>query len=51
MQGAPTEVILRYTEQLKADMIVMAAAQGLKTMGWRRMVDLAPNAALVARPR
>ena len=51
VQGRPTTMILRYAERLNADMIVMAAARGLTAPGWRRVVDRAPCAALVARPR
>jgi phosphoglycerate kinase len=50
VQGKPTEMILRYAERLDVDMIVVAAASGLNTIGWRRVVDGAPCAAIVARP-
>ena len=50
VQGKPTEMILRYAERLDVDMIVVAAASGLKTIGWRRVLDGAPCAAMVARP-
>lgn len=50
VQGKPTEMILRYAERLDADMIVVAAASGVKSIGWRRVVDGAPCAAMVARP-
>jgi hypothetical protein len=35
---------------LDVDMIVVAAASGLTSIGWRRVVDGAPCAAMVARP-
>jgi phosphoglycerate kinase len=50
VQGAPTKMILRYAERLHADMIVMAAASGLTAVGWRRVVDNAPAAVMVAPP-
>jgi phosphoglycerate kinase len=49
VQGKPTEMILRYAERLDADMIV-AAASGVTSIGWRRLVDGVPRAAMVARP-
>jgi nucleotide-binding universal stress UspA family protein len=49
VQGKPTEMILRYAERLEADMIVVASANGIKSIGWRRVVDGVPNAAMVAR--
>ena len=50
VQGKPTEMILRYAERLDADMIVVAAASGVTSIGWRRLVDGVPCAAMVARP-
>jgi nucleotide-binding universal stress UspA family protein len=50
VQGKPTEMILRYAERLDADMIVVAAASGVTSIGWRRVVDGVPRAAMVARP-
>jgi phosphoglycerate kinase len=49
VQGKPTEMILRYAERLEADLIVVAAASGIKSVGWRRVVDGARCAAMVAR--
>jgi phosphoglycerate kinase len=50
VQGKPTEMILRYAERLDVDMIVVAAAGGVTSLGWRRLVDGVPCAAMVARP-
>jgi nucleotide-binding universal stress UspA family protein len=50
VQGKPTEMILRYAERLDVDMIVVAAAGGVMSIGWRRLVDGVPCAAMVARP-
>jgi phosphoglycerate kinase len=51
VQGMPTKMILRYAQRLRADMIVMSAPSGVTDIGWRRVVDQAPSAAMVARPR
>jgi nucleotide-binding universal stress UspA family protein len=50
VQGTPTKMILRYAERLRADMIVMSAPSGVTNIGWRRVVDRAPCAAMIARP-
>jgi phosphoglycerate kinase len=52
VQGRPTTMILRYARRLNADMIVLVAATGaFANFGARRVIDRAPCAALVARPR
>jgi nucleotide-binding universal stress UspA family protein len=52
VQGRPTTMILRYAGRLQPDMIVLvAAASALANLGARRVIDRAPCAALVARPR
>ena len=51
-QGGPSTIILRYARRLSADMIVWVAdANALANLGARRIIDRAPSAALVARPR
>ena len=51
VQGKPTKMILRYAKRTGADLIVLVAAGTLATLGARRVIDHAPCAALVARPR
>jgi phosphoglycerate kinase len=51
VQGRPTKMILRYARRMRADLIVLAAAGGRVSIGARRIIDHAPCAALVARPR
>ena len=51
VQGKPTKLILRYAKRTGAELIVLVAAGTLATFGARRVIDHAPCAALVARPR
>jgi nucleotide-binding universal stress UspA family protein len=51
VQGRPTTIILRYAQRLKAQLIVLVAEGTFATFGARRVVDHAPCATLVARPR
>ena len=51
VQGRPTKMILRYARRIRAELIVLVAAGGLLSIGARRVIDHAPCAALVARPR
>jgi nucleotide-binding universal stress UspA family protein len=51
VQGKPTKMILRYAKRTGAELIVLVAAGTLATLGARRVIDHAPCAALVARPR
>ena len=44
-------MILRYAQRIKAELIVLVAQGGLATLGARRIMDRAPCAILVARPR
>jgi len=51
VQGRPTTMILRYAQRLGADLIVLAAEGTFTAVGARRVLNRAPCAALVARPR
>ena len=51
IQGPPIKVILRYAQRMTAELLVVAATGALQHLGARRLVDGAPCAALVARPR
>ena len=51
VQGKPTKMILRYAKRTGAELIVLVAAGTLATFGARRVIDHAPCATLVARPR
>ena len=51
VQGKPTEMILRYAKRTGAQLIVLVAEGALANLGARRVIDHAPSAALVARPR
>jgi phosphoglycerate kinase len=51
VQGKPTKMILRHARRMRAELIVLVAAGGLTSLGARRLIDHAPCAALVARPR
>jgi len=51
VQGKPTKMILRYAQRTGADLIVLVAEGTLATLGARRVIDHAPCATLVARPR
>ena len=51
VQGKPTKMILRYAKRTEADLIALVAEGTLATLGARRVIDHAPCATLVARPR
>jgi len=51
VRGKPTKMILRHARRMRAELIVLVAAGGLTSLGARRLIDHAPCAALIARPR
>jgi phosphoglycerate kinase len=51
VQGRPAKMILRYAQRIKAELIVLVSQGGPTTLGARRIMDRAPCAILIARPR
>jgi nucleotide-binding universal stress UspA family protein len=51
VQGRPTKIILRYARRLQAQLLVLAAEARRVGAAARRMIDHAPCATLIARPR
>jgi phosphoglycerate kinase len=51
VRGRPAKIILRYARRLQAELLVLAAESDVVGAAARRMIDGAPCATLVARPR
>jgi phosphoglycerate kinase len=49
VQGKPVDMILRYAERTRADMIIWVVAGALADLRTRRVLESAPGAALIAR--